>query len=212
MGESSLLKKFHRLLAECEEDNFYSGTILEFDTEGYVPRERHTRGMIVDSKAGTRRVVFYHGSEKYIKDSSSLRVGDDVIIISKELPHRPNTYQPSIIIIPDDKIVLLAQERENFRSEGWAENAQIVSLILFFILGIISWLSNDIPFILFHRYYMYWEITFWSGLTSILCFLVVVLIEICRHHARRGIVHQCDTEIWNIISDEVTERFSFSIT
>ncbi len=200
------------MLEECEKEQVFRGTIGDFDTVDYVPKERHTKGMKVTSKEGTHQVDFYSGSTKYIEDASSIKIGVEAIVFGKENPHRPNNILPAIIMVPKENLVLLAREKENFRSEGWVENAQIVSIILSLILGTISWLSNDVPILLFNTLFMYWELTFWFGLGSFLFFLLFIAINIYGRHTRRGRVVRCDPETWNTIKDEVFKRFAISIT
>ncbi len=200
------------MLGQCEKEQVFRGTIIDFDTEDYVPKERHTKGMKVTSKEGTHQVDFYSGSVKYIEDASSLKMSVDVIVLGKENPHRPNNILPAILIVPKENLVLLAREQENFRSEGWVENVKIVSYTLGLIFGVLSWLSNDIPFILFHTFFLYWEVTFWFGLVSLLFFLLLIAVSIYDRHTRRGRVVRCDPETWNTISDEVFKRFAISIT
>jgi hypothetical protein len=136
LGESQVLKKFQRLLDQCEEEHVLRGTIIEFDTLDYVPKERHLKGMIVSSKAVNHRVDFSLGAAKYIEDASALKIGDEIIIMRKVHPHGPNNILPVVIIVPEKKLVLLSRERESYRSEGWAENAIIVCLILALLLVI----------------------------------------------------------------------------
>ena len=57
LGESKIIKKFSRMLGECEEGHVYGGKIIDFDTVAYVPKERLTKGMTVDSKEGPHREI-----------------------------------------------------------------------------------------------------------------------------------------------------------
>lgn len=212
MGDSKTIKKFMRLLTESEKDHFYTGTILEFDVEDYVPRERHNRGMIVDSKAGTRRIVFYDGRKKYIKDSSSLQIGDNVIIISKAHSQRSNTYIPSIIMVLANKVAILAFEPENFKFEGWIEYTQATSLLIAFIVSFVYEFVWQFDFFMFLTTSSSSELPLWIGLILVFSLTIFFTVSIYDRNNRKGRVVRCDSDTWNFMSEEVTKRFSISIT
>jgi hypothetical protein len=211
LGVSKVIKKFQRLLAECEEEYVYQGKILEFIKVDYIPEDRHSTGMILTGSTGTSRINFSSGHQKYFENASPFKIGDDVVVFGKKNQYGPTSIIPSIILIPEDETVVFSREQESIRSETWAENIQIVSIILSAILSVLSWLSNDIPLILFNTLFMYMELTLWFALGSILFFSLFIVTAIYDRHSRRERVVRCDTDTWNIINKEILKRFEEGI-
>ncbi|MHA1576096.1 MAG: hypothetical protein ACTSU3_01925 [Candidatus Thorarchaeota archaeon] len=210
MGESKVIKKFHRLLEECEEGHIFNGTILEFDTVEYVPKERLAKGMIVTSKGGTRRVNFSTRlKSKSIVDVSSLHANDLVHVFGKKDESRTNCTIPSIIMIPERRVVLFARTRDMFSLKGdWADYVQALSYLLAVILGGISQLSLFLPLGLFQST----TISLQIGLIAFIFFIIMIGVDWYRSYVGRSRVVQCDSDTWKIISDEVTKRFSISFS
>ncbi|MFW9843209.1 MAG: hypothetical protein ACFFEV_01405 [Candidatus Thorarchaeota archaeon] len=212
MGDSKIIKKFQKTLEECNEVPFYSGTILEFDTVGYVPKERHTSGVIIESKSGNHRVVFCNDSQKFIENASSLKIDDEILVFIRKQSDQPKTILPTIIVVPKERLILFSRKQEPQKSEGWVENLQILSIVLSLVLGAISQLSSDISFILFSTWFMFWDITLWLGLGSFFFFFIFIVIHLYDRSSRRERVIRCDTDTWSIVKDEIIKKFGRDIT
>ncbi|MFW9981742.1 MAG: hypothetical protein ACFFE3_07490 [Candidatus Thorarchaeota archaeon] len=208
MGDSKTLTKFRRLLEECEEGHFFKGTISEFDVVDYVPKERHTKGMFVDSGSETKLVEFYSGSKKYIEDLSHLSIGEEVLILGKNNPLRPKNTLPNIIIVPRTNVVLLSREQERFRFEGRIDYATLTSCVFAGFFAVISYLTADIPLLFLGVFYPYWELTLWSSIISIFFFVLFLTLIVYKPYTRRGLVVKGNSETWKILIDEISGRFS----
>jgi hypothetical protein len=207
MGDSKVIKKFQRLLDECEEGHVYQGKIIDFVKVDYVPKERYATGMIMTGKNGTHRVEFASCQKKYIEDASTFRIGDEVIVLGKENRLQSNTTIPSIILIPEEETVVLSKEHLGFKFHGWVDYTQVLFYILGSILGVL-YLFGDIIFsILYGPLNFNRPLVYWSGLGSILSIVVLISLDIYSRHEYRAREILCDSGTWNIINSEIAQRF-----
>jgi hypothetical protein len=207
MGDSKVIKKFLRLLEECEDDHIYQGTILEIIKVDYVPKERYATGIIVTGKTGIHRVEFASGHKKYIEDIASFNIGDEVLILGKENHLRPNTTLPSIILIPEEEAVVLSKEHPEYRFHGWVDYAQVVFYIIGSIFGVLSLFGDLIFSMLYGSFNFNRPLVYWFGFVAILSLLGIFLLDAYSRHVYRERLILCDTDTWNIINGEIIDRF-----
>ena len=212
MGDSKVIKKFQRLLEECEEGHIYQGTILDFVKVDYVPKERYATGMIVTGKTGTHKIEFASGHKKYIKDASSFSIGEEVLVLGNENHLRPNTTLPSIILIPEEEAVVLSKEHLGYKFHGWVDYAQVLFYILGSIFGVIVLFGDLIYSILFGQFFFDRPLVYWSGFGAILSILGIFLLDAYSRHRYRERLVLCDSDTWNIINEEIVERFGAEFT
>ncbi|TFG30933.1 hypothetical protein EU528_07430 [Candidatus Thorarchaeota archaeon] len=201
MGDLKDIKKFQRLLAECEESHIYQGKIADFVKVDYVPKERYATGMMVTSKNGTHRVEFASGEKKYIENASSFRIGDEIIVLGKENPTRSNTTIPSIILIPDEETVVLSKEHLGLKFHGWIDYAQVLFYILGSILGVLSLFGDLIFSMLYGEFYFNRPLVYWSGFGAILFVVALLSLDSYSRHMYRAKEILCDPETWKIINN-----------
>jgi len=145
LGESNQLTKIKRLLeqilTQCDSEHIYSGTIFEFDTVGFVPKERLEKGMLVDRKEGIRRVYFEaSGTSKSNIKTSLLNVGDPVIVVGRKNPLRETTTFPLLLILPERQTILISQQLNDPRRGDPGENALGVLYCILLVLGVPGYL------------------------------------------------------------------------
>jgi len=211
LGDSKIIKKFQRLLAECEEEHIYQGKILEFIKVDYISEDRFSTGMVLTGSKGTSKIDFSSGYQKYFENASAFAIGDEVVVLGKQTKFGHPSMIPSIILIPEKQTLVFSREPESYKSEGWTENARIICMILALIFAFISWISNDVSY-LFDRFFIYWEITLLTGIAAFLFIVLFIAIEIYDRHTRRERVIQCDIDTWNIMNEAVIERFGSIVT
>ena len=200
------------MLEECEEGHVYVGKIIDFDTVAYVPKERLTKGMTVDSKEGPHRVNFTRFTKNTpVVDTSSLNVGNQVLVLGKQYGNRQNSTIPEIIMITERQQLLFARERDMFSWKGdLADYVQALSYLLALILCGISQFSFFLNFPL--GLLQSTTISLQIGSIALIFFIIMIGVDWYRSYVVRSRVVQCDTETWNIVRDEISKRFSISIT
>jgi len=213
MGESNIIKKFQRLLVECEEGHLHQGTVTELIKVEYVPKDRYATGMIVTGDTGTQRIEFASGQKKYIEDAAAFNIGDEVVVLGKKNQLHPNATIPSIILFPEEEAVVLSKEYPGYKFHGWVDYARMLFIILGSIFWVIS-LSGDLIYSLLNgsiNYYgsLYFSLPFvyWSWIGVFFSFLGFILLDSYSRSLYRGRLVLCDTETWNIINMEITKRF-----
>ena len=208
MGDSKVIKKFHRLLEECEEDHIYQGTILDFVKVDYVPKEKYATGIIVTGKSGTYRVEFASGQKKYIEDVSAFNIGDEVLVLGRANPLRPNTTLPSIILFPEEEAVTLSREHPEYKFYGWVDYAQVLFYLLAGILGVISFFGDIIFSILYGPLNFNRSLVYWSGVGAILLLVGILFLDAYIRHVYRERLVLCDEETWRTINEELRDWFA----
>lgn len=207
LGDSKIVKKFRRLLAECEEGHVYKGKILDFIKVDYVPKERQATGMIITGDTGTHRVEFTSGPKEYIKNASPFRVGDEILVLGRENKFKSNATLPSIILIPEEESVVLSKEHSEHKLHGWVDHVQAVFFLLAIILGIIYWFGDLIFIAVFGIIHPYPPIITLSGAGACLLFLGIVLLDIYSRYDLQERTIRRDSETWTLFNDEINQRF-----
>ena len=202
MGDSKIINRFQRLVEECDKAHIFSGTILDFDTVDYVPKERLTKGMLVTSKAGTRRVSFTAQTiNKPIVNATSLQINEPVQVFGVEAASRPNTTIPVIIAVPERRLVLFAKERDMFSWKGGpADYIQALSYLIGITLLAISQLAPLLPLASPLNILQSLAISLQVGLISGVFLLIMLGIDWYRSYLTRFRLVHCDSETWDTIS------------
>ncbi len=204
MGESKIIKKFRRLLTECEEDHLHQGIITEFIKVEFVPKERYATGIIVTGDTGTHRIEFASGQKKYIEDAAAFNIGDEVLVLGKKNQLRPNTSIPSIVLFPEEEAVMLSKEYLGYKFHGWVDYAQMLFIILCFLFGVIPMFGDLIYSLL---YVPSTPPVYWSFVGFVPSFLGFIILEAYSRSLYQERLVLCDTETWNMINMEIAERF-----
>jgi len=205
LKESNIIKRFRRSLEGCEEEHVYSGTILEFDREDYAPRNQFLEGMIITSKEGTRRVHFFIPSRNNpIVDVSKLEVNDFVQIYGKLDESRRNSTTPSLIMAPDQKMVIFARKRAMFSWHGdRIDYVQALSYLVSIILSVVSQISLFLSLSLFPST----AFAFQVGVISTIFLIITIGVDWYRSHLGRQITVQNDSETWERFNKIVSKKF-----
>jgi len=207
-----LIKKFYRMLSQCEEEHVFRGTIIDFDTVDYVPKERLAKGMIVHTEQDTRRVNFaLFLNNRPVMDALLLNVGDQVLVLGAQHENRGGITLPTIIMIQERKSILFAKERDMFSWKGgWGDYLQAISYLISIVLVAISMVVVLFPIGTMSLQNMILSLQI--GSIAFIFFIIVIGVDWYRSHIRRPIMVRCDSETWKIISDEVMKRFSISVS
>jgi hypothetical protein len=208
MGDSTFIKKFQRLLAECEKDHVNQGKIDEFIK---VDTESKAKGMVVTDSEGSHRVEFASCQKKYITDSSRFRIDDEIIVLGKKNHSQPTTTLPSIILIPEEEEVILSQENLGLKFHGIVDYVHVLFYLLSSIFGFLFLFRDFFYVMLAESLYLFQLLVDWSGYGLILTFLAYILLNSYIRNKYRERYILCDPETWNIISEEIVERFGVSI-
>lgn len=205
MRESNTIKRFRRSLEGCEEDHVYSGTILEFDTEDYAPRNQFLEGMIITSKEGTRRVHFFIPSRNNpIIDVSKLEVNDFVQVYGRVDESRRNSTTPSLIMAPDKEMVIFARKREMFSWKGdRIDYVQALAYLISIILSVVSQISLFLSLSLFPSRIFAFQV----GVVSTIFLIITIGVDWYRSHLGRQITVQYDNENWELLTKIVSNKF-----
>jgi len=203
MGDSRIVKKFLRLLEECEEEHIFEGTIRELDTP--IDYAKHlVRGMSVESTAELRKVRFAMDlrNEPYMK-IGTLKVDDAVVIIGCQLRQKENETSPKIILLPKERAMILAREPEPIGWQGgWGEWGIVVSYVGAGVLGTIAFFM----IFLLGNFDLYTFMPWIAGLY--LFFFITIGIEWYSKFSRRERVINCDTKDWETITGEISEKYN----
>ena len=205
MRDPNIIKRFRRSLEGCEDDHVYSGTILEFDREDYAPRNQFLEGMIITSKEGTRRVHFFIPSRNNpIIDVSKLEVNDFVQIYGRVDESRRNSTTPSLIMAPDQKMVIFARKRAMFSWRGdRIDYVQALSYLVSIILSVIS----NISLFLSLSFFPSRTLAFQVGVISTIFLIITIGVDWYRSHLGRQITVQYDSETWELLNKIVSKKF-----
>lgn len=134
----SIWKNIECLLDKSEIDHVFKGTIFKLDTlnSGSNPKERLVQGMLVDRKAGMRRVLFQEDlSNNSQIPSSSLSIGDPVIVVGRQNSLRADTTLPLLILLPEKQTLLVSERPATTHESGPSES---VLVILYCIIAVLS--------------------------------------------------------------------------
>lgn len=205
MSELNTIKRFRRSLEGCEEDHVYSGKILEFDREDYAPRNQFLEGMLITSKEGTRRVHFFIPTRNNpIIDVSKLEVNDFVQVYGKVDESRRNSTTPSLIMAPDQKMVIFARKREMFSWRGdRIDYVQALAYLISLILSGVSQISLFLSLSLFPSE----ALAFQVGVLSTIFLIITIGVDWYRSHLGRQITVQYDSENWDLLAKIASKRF-----
>lgn len=205
MRESNTIKRFRRSLEGCEENHVYSGTILEFDTEDYAPRNQFLEGMLITSKEGTRRVHFFIPSRNNpIIDVSKLEVNDFVQVYGRVDESRRNSTTPSLIMAPDKEMVIFARKREMFSWKGdRIDYVQALAYLISIILSVVSQISLFLSLSLFPSRIFAFQV----GVVSTIFLIITIGVDWYRSHLGRQITVQYDNENWELLTKIVSNKF-----
>lgn len=209
MGHSltttSIQKKLERMLDLCTADNVFKGTILEFDTISPVPKERLTKGMLVETKEGMRRVNFcasIEGSSGV--QASSLNIGDSVIVLGTQHKQRENATLPYLIMLPERQTQLVSKEPPSLQWGGLGDTIQVIFYVFVSILSTIAVLAP----LTFPYNWPYWLPLY---ITLITFFLLFFVIEWHQRYIRRARVFRFDSGGWTQVTAMINSKFDLEL-
>lgn len=211
MGESRQFTKIERLLEQilalCEPEHVYQGTISEFDTVGSVPKERLVKGMFVDGKEGIRRVYFeVSGPGKSNIKTSLLNLGDSVIIVGKQNPLRETATFPLLVILPERQTILISQQLNDPRK---GDPGDIALFVLFCITAVLCVpLVLTTPFPSISQYLIPISLTLWMQIALLCVVLEVPIFGIIWYqmYLRRARTIRFDRDSWTNVVDFIKHR------
>lgn len=195
MGEWGAFWKMQELLeqplAQCEAEHIFQGAISEFETVGPVPKDRLTKGMLVDGDNRLHHVNFSLSlREGSGVNTSHLNVGESVIILGKQHSLRNTATFPILIMLPEKRKILLSRTPDDNR---WGAPGDTIIAILYILGCAIGSIGIFGPFFL-PMDFAYWGAIGIIALVSLLLFFGIIRYQ---NYTRRDRVLSFNSDEWN---------------
>lgn len=143
----AIWKKIEYFLDKCEVNHVFKGTLYKFDTLGSGPKEHKVKGMLVEREEGMRRVFFQEDlSDESQINSSTLSIGDPVIVVGRQNSLEEDTTLPLFILLPEKQSLLVSEKPTTSRESNLGESILAVPFCIIVILSVPLYFWNFIFF------------------------------------------------------------------
>ncbi|MFW9768098.1 MAG: hypothetical protein ACFFF9_02240 [Candidatus Thorarchaeota archaeon] len=202
MGDSEIIKKFRRILEECEEEHVFNGTILELDTPiDYAPYR--VRGISVEAASGLHKVRFSRNFRNDLDiEIAPLNIEDEVVVFGRQSKQKENETSPIIILLPKERTMILAREREPTGWQGgWSEWSVVGSAVVALVLSAVG-----MYIVYFEESSSYTPLEWFVG--AYFFFFLMLGLEWYNKFSKRERVIHCNPKDWEIITEEVSRKYN----
>ncbi len=206
MGDSAIVKRFRRLLEECEKEHVFNGTIRELDTP--IEYAQHlVRGIKVESHYETRQIRFARDFRNELDmEIGPLNTDDEVVVLGCQSEQKGSDTFPRIILLPKERIMILARTREPMGWQGgwyeWGFVGSIIVAIALSAVGSLAFIYDSFNFNPFDLYsFVPWTIM------GVIFFFIAMGIEWYNKFSKRERVLDFNSEEWDEIIETIAGRF-----
>ncbi len=185
---TKLVRKYHQLLDDFKADSMVMGSVTGFDTLDPVPPERLTRGMTLETSAGSKYISFS------IIKRPPVEIGDFVYVIGRNYTPIKDQIQAIIIFSSREKWVSFSKDlfirHRMSNAISWIIYASSC-FIAYLIMGPFNYALSQISLIL--------ALTAWPLSITV------------SHLAERSQIVHCNSSEWKILISDVKDMYGLDM-